>query len=122
MKRTAGVVVVVALAAAGLVGCAPTSLVVEGSSVTVASAQAFTSLNDQTTFGNTAANASIAGAVLSGFTYYDDSPALVRDESFGHVEVVAQAPFTVTYTVNDSNIPLYDYDRVTAAVTLRTEF
>lgn len=69
--------------------------------MSVASAQAFTSFNDQTTFGNTAANTSIAGAVTSGFTYYDDTPALVPDESFGHFEIVAQNPFTVTYTVNE---------------------
>ena len=69
--------------------------------MTVASAQPFTSLNEQTTYGNTAANASLIAAVNSGFTYYDDTPALQRDESFGHIEVVAEAPFTVKYTVND---------------------
>ena len=100
MRLAIGATVVVALTAVGLTGCAPTSLVVEGSTVTVASAQAFTSFNDQTTYGNTPANASITAAASSGFTYYDDTPALVRDESFGHIEVVSQNPFTVTYTVN----------------------
>ncbi len=88
------------LAAGTLSACAPTSLVVQGSTVTVASAQPFTSFNDQTTYGNTAANTGVVGAVTSGFTYYDDGPTLVRDESFGHIEVVSQNPFTVSYTVN----------------------
>ncbi len=99
-KQSASALIVLALGAASLTACAPTSLVVEGSTVTVASAQPFTSFNDQTTYGNTPANASVAGAVNSGFTYYDDTPALVRDESFGHFEVVSQDPFAVTYTVN----------------------
>lgn len=90
-----------ALSAVALSGCAPTSLVVDGSAVTVATPQPFTSFNDQTSYGSTAANAEIVGATNSGFTYYDDSSALVRDESFGHFEVVAQDPFTVQYTVNE---------------------
>ena len=85
----------------GMSACTPSTLVVEGSTVTVASSQAFTSYNDQTSFGSTAANAEIVGATNSGFVYYDATSTLVRDESFGHIEVVAQNPFTVTYTVND---------------------
>lgn len=100
MKRAAVALGVFGLVAATLSACAPTSLVVEGSTVAVASAQAFTSFNDQTAYGNTPANTSVVGAVTSGFTYYDDGPELVRDESFGHIEVVSQNPFTVSYTVN----------------------
>jgi peptide/nickel transport system substrate-binding protein len=77
------------------------SLVVDGSSVTVASAAAFTSFNDQTSFGNTAANRAIVGATNAGFAYYDDEAKLVRDESFGRFEVVSQSPFTVKYTIAD---------------------
>ena len=69
--------------------------------MTVATPQAFTSFNDQTSFGSTAANAEIVNATNGGFVYYDDSSTLVRDESFGHIEVIAQDPFTVKYTVND---------------------
>lgn len=90
-----------ALAALTLAGCAPTSLVVEGSSVTVASGQPFTSYNDQTAHGSTAANAAVVGATNAGFSYYDDASALIRDESFGHYEIVSQDPFSVRYTVND---------------------
>jgi peptide/nickel transport system substrate-binding protein len=89
-----------ALAALALAGCAPTSLVVEGSTVTVASGQPFTSYNDQTAYGSSAANAAVVGATNAGFSYYDDASALVRDESFGHYEIVSQEPFSVRYTVN----------------------
>ena len=92
ITRAAIATVVLAVTATSLTACSEPSLVVAGSTVTVASAQDFTSLNDQTTLGNTVANASIVGAVNGGFTYYDDTPALVRDESFGHFEVVAQSP------------------------------
>ena len=87
------------MAATVLSGCAEQSLVVDGSTVTVASDQPFTSFNDQTTFGNTPANASIIGATNAGFTYYDDASELVRDESFGEIEIVSQEPFAVRYTV-----------------------
>lgn len=93
--------VALATAVFGLTACTSSSLVVAGSAVTVASTQAFTSLNDQTSVGNTPANVSITAAVNSGFTYYDDTPALRFDESFGHIEVVAEQPFTVRYTVNE---------------------
>lgn len=82
-------------------GCAEQSLVVDGSTVTVASEQAFTSANDKTTYGNTPANTAIVAATSAGFNYYDDGPSLVRDESFGHYEVVSQQPFSVEYTVNE---------------------
>jgi peptide/nickel transport system substrate-binding protein len=99
MQRVVAAGVVLVVATAALSGCATTSLVVDGSTVTVASAQPFTSFNDQTTFGNTPANSGIVEATNAGFTYYDDQPALVRDESFGHYEIVSNDPFTVRYTI-----------------------
>lgn len=100
-KRAAAAIVVLAALALGLTGCTPSTRVVAGSTVTVASPQSFTSFNDQTSYGSTAANAEIVGATNSGFVYYDATSTLVRDESFGHIEVVAQDPFTVRYTVNE---------------------
>lgn len=90
----------VAIAALLLSGCS-TSLVVDGSTVTIAASQPFTSFNDRTTFGNTAENLSIVAATNSGFNYYNDVPELVRDESFGHYEIVSQDPFAVRYTIAD---------------------
>ena len=101
--ESSAVVRAAALAAAvlcvtALSGC-ETSLVVDGSVVTVASSTPFTAYNDQTSFGNTPANASIVGATNSGFAYYDDESNLVRDESFGHYQIVSEEPFSVRYTV-----------------------
>lgn len=89
------------LAAALLSGCTEQSLVVDGSTVTIASSQATTSLNDRTTFGNTPANAAVVAAAGSGFTYYNADRELVRDESFGEFEIVSNEPFSVRYTVNE---------------------
>ncbi|MGV8970565.1 MAG: ABC transporter family substrate-binding protein [Microbacteriaceae bacterium] len=84
-----------------LPGCAPRVVVVEGSSVTMAIEQPVTSLNDKTSAGNSASNASIVYATNSRFFYYDDAPSLVPDESFGQVKVVSENPLTVTYTINE---------------------
>lgn len=73
----------------------------DGSSVTVALEQSVTSLNDKTSAGNSASNVSISYATNSRFFYYNDEPALVRDESFGRVEVVSESPLMVTYTINE---------------------
>ncbi len=88
----------VAAAVLLLSGCS-TSLVVDGSTVTVAAPQPFTSYNDRTTFGNTPENLGIVAATNANFTYYNDVPELVRDESFGHYEIVSQDPFAVKYTI-----------------------
>ena len=82
-----------------LTGCGPQRHVVSGSDVTIASAQAFTSLNPVTSYGNTVANRSIDFATNSRFNYYDSSATLVRDESFGSYRVVSEDPLTVRYTI-----------------------
>ena len=73
--------------------------VVDGSEVIVASSEPFTSYNDRTAFGNTAANNAIVAATNSSFSYFDDDRELVADESFGHYEVVSDSPFSVRYTL-----------------------
>lgn len=92
----------VAASALVLSGCAaPQSEVVEGSSITVAWNQAFYTYNSNTSFGNATANANIVYMTNAGFNYYNNEPALVRDESFGTYEVVSEDPLTVQYTIND---------------------
>ncbi|WP_426320249.1 ABC transporter family substrate-binding protein [Microbacterium sp. E-13] len=102
----------VALAAAGALvisGCAPSggdegaddSGLVEGSSITAAWNQAFYSMNGNTSFGNATANNNINYLVLDGFNYYDNTPQLVKNESFGSYELVSEDPLTVKYTVNE---------------------
>ena len=101
MIKFASLAACAVLAAALLSGCTEQSLVVDGSTVTIASSQATTSLNDRTTFGNTPANAAVVAAAGSGFTYYNADRELVRDESFGEFEIVSNEPFSVRYTVNE---------------------
>ncbi|WP_328821548.1 ABC transporter family substrate-binding protein [Microcella pacifica] len=92
----------VAASALVLSACAaPQSEVVEGSSISVAWNQAFYSYNPDTSFGNATANANIVYMSNSGFNYYNNEPALVRDESFGTYEIVSEDPLTVQYTIND---------------------
>jgi peptide/nickel transport system substrate-binding protein len=95
-------VATVAASALVLSACAaPQSEVVEGSSISVAWNQAFYSYNPDTSFGNATANANIVYMSNSGFNYYNNEPALVRDESFGTYEIVSEDPLTVQYTIND---------------------
>ncbi|MBH0131247.1 ABC transporter family substrate-binding protein [Salinibacterium sp. NK8237] len=83
-----------------LAGCVPQqSPTIEGSALTVAVTEPYTSGNPATSFGTSDTNATIAYATGSGFTYFDDDSQLVRDESFGHFEKVSDDPLAVTYTV-----------------------
>lgn len=79
----------------------PGAEIVEGSSITIAWNQAFYSYNADTSFGNATANANIIYMTNAGFNYYNNEPALVRDESFGTYEVINEDPLTVQYTIND---------------------
>ncbi len=90
------ILVVVGLA---LSGC--TSTVAKGSTVRVAVSQPFSSYNAKTSFGNVAANSSIVAATNSQFNFYDNRPALQKDESFGTYQVVSRDPFRVKYTIRD---------------------
>ena len=101
-----------ALAAAALVtasslalaGCATDggSGLDEGTSVSVAWNQPFYSYNAGTSYGNATANANITYMTLSGFNYYDNTPELVKDESFGSYELVSEDPLTVKYTLSEN--------------------
>jgi peptide/nickel transport system substrate-binding protein len=74
---------------------------VEGSSITAAWNQAFYSANGNTSFGNATANNNINYLTYSGFNYYNNTPELVQDTSFGSYELVSEDPLTVTFTVSE---------------------
>ncbi|TBN57347.1 ABC transporter family substrate-binding protein [Glaciihabitans arcticus] len=97
-SSAAAISLVVALALL-LTGCGPQRHVVTGSDVTIASNQAFTSLNPVTSYGNTIANRSIDHVTNSRFNYYDNTSTLVRDESFGSYRVLGEDPLTVRYEI-----------------------
>ncbi|MWB98133.1 ABC transporter family substrate-binding protein [Agromyces sp. MMS17-SY077] len=74
----------------------------EGTSVTVAWNQAFFSANGNTSYGNATANNNINYLTQAGFWYYDNTPELQWDESFGTVELESEDPLTVKYTLADT--------------------
>jgi peptide/nickel transport system substrate-binding protein len=107
IKRISAAVALTAAGALVISGCAADgggdtgddSGLVEGSSITAAWNQAFFSMNGNTSFGNATANNNINYLVLDGFNYYNNTPELVQNTSFGTYELVSEDPLTVSYTV-----------------------
>lgn len=93
---------IAATTALALSGCTnTTTIIVAGSEVVVAVAAPLTSLNPATSYGrSTATNGDVAYLTGTGFGYYDDTGAVVDDDSFGTAEIVAEDPLTVRYTVS----------------------
>lgn len=77
------------------------SEVVEGSTASVGWDQSFFSYNAATAYGAVPANSTIVYATNSGFAYYDNTPALVKDESFGTYTKISDDPLIVQYTIAD---------------------
>ncbi len=105
IKRIGAAIAAVGAVALVLSGCsapAADSGLDKGTSVSVAWNQAFFSYNGDTSFGNATANNNIIGMANSWFYSYDNTPKLVKDESFGTYELVSEKPLTVKYTVNDN--------------------
>jgi len=107
MKRISAAVALTAVGALVISGCAATegggddSGLVEGSSITAAWNQAFYSYNGNTADGNATANNNINYLTLDGFSYYNDTPELVQNTSFGSYEMVSDDPLTIKYTIAD---------------------
>ena len=102
IKRLVAAAATVAVGALILSGCAaPQSEIVEGLSLSVAWNQPFYSANGFTSFGNATANNNINYATYAGFNYYDNTPKLVKDTSFGTYEKISDDPLVVKYTIAD---------------------
>jgi len=100
--RIATAIAVAVGAALTLSACVPQqSVTIDGSELTVAVSQPYTSGNPATAYGSSETNSSVAYATHTGFTYFNDKSELVRDESFGRFEKVSDDPLAVTYTVAD---------------------
>lgn len=82
-----------------LTGCS-TPTVIEDSSVTVAVSQAFFSLNDKTSYGNSPANSQVLQATSSRFVDYDEESELATDSSFGTYRLLSNDPLTVRYMIS----------------------
>jgi peptide/nickel transport system substrate-binding protein len=108
IKRISAAVALTAAGALVISGCAAgggdsgdDSGLVEGSSITAAWNQAFYSYNGNTSFGNATANNNINYMALDGFAYYNDTPELVQNTSFGSYEKISDDPLTIKYTIAD---------------------
>lgn len=82
-----------------LSGCTAVPLV-EDSTITVAVSQAFFSLNDRTSYGDSPANTGVLQATSSRFSAYDAESELVADPSFGSYQLLSSDPLTVRYTID----------------------
>jgi len=76
------------------------------STVILQSAGEITSLNSSTNDGNTTYNGVVSYLTGAGFTYYDNSPKLVRNTTFGTMAVTKNTPtdFRITYTVKPGRV------------------
>lgn len=105
IKRFAAGGVLLATGALVLSACTPTTApgaeIVEGTSITAAWNQPFYSANGNTSFGNATANNNINYMTYSGFNFYDNTPELQQDTSFGSYELVSEDPLQVQYTINE---------------------
>ncbi|MBX9244171.1 ABC transporter family substrate-binding protein [Actinotalea ferrariae] len=101
MRRIGAAGALVATGALVLSACAtPTqSAIEEDTRLTVGWNQPFFSYNESTSNGNATANAVIKYLTVGSFQYYNNEPALVKDESYGTIEKLSDDPLTVKYTI-----------------------
>lgn len=77
----------------------------EGGTITVAETNQFFSFNPNTANGNTDINSKVVTyPTRADFTYLTPEFEIVKDESFGHYEVLSEDPLTVQYTVNEGQV------------------
>jgi peptide/nickel transport system substrate-binding protein len=103
IKRLAAIGAVVAAGALVLAGCSSggSSEVVSGTSVSAAQNGAMTTMNALTATGYSTYNSNISYMFQSTFNYYDNTPKLVKNTSFGTYKKVSSDPLTIKYTIND---------------------
>lgn len=104
IKRASAVVAGLAAGALVLSGCSVPyqSEVIEGTEITVAWNDLIDNFNQNSAAGNNTANAVVLYMMNSGFMYYNNEPALVRNTDFGTFEKISDEPLTVKYTINDN--------------------
>lgn len=101
IARLAAGVGIVAAGALVLAGCSNPyeSEVVENTEITVAYNSGFFHFNDDSSAGNNTANGNIKYMTDTSFSYYNNTPELVRNTDFGSFEKVSDDPLTVEYTI-----------------------
>lgn len=112
MKKFRGSALVAGLSALALTlsGCAaPSDLTPSESAseavvaplITVGWNDIIDNFNTASAAGNNVANSLTMYLTQSGFNYYDNTPALVKNTEYGNYEIVTEDPLTVKYTIND---------------------
>ncbi len=112
MKKFRGSALVAGLSALALTlsGCAaPSDLTPSESAseavvaplITVGWNDIIDNFNTSSAAGNNVANSLTMYLTQSGFNYYDNTPALVKNTEYGNYEIVTEDPLTVKYTIND---------------------
>lgn len=98
-------VALVATAAAGLVaGALVPANAATRSTVVIVTSNALTGLNTTVDEMNLTINGDVSYLQGFGFYYYDNSPKLVKNTTFGSYRVISQNPFKVRYTVNSGKV------------------
>jgi peptide/nickel transport system substrate-binding protein len=92
---------VVAAGAIVLSGCGNPyqSEVVEGTEITTAYNSGFFHFNDDSSAGNNTANGNVKYMTDTSFSYYNNTPELVKNTDFGSYEKTSDDPLTVEYTI-----------------------
>ncbi len=102
LNRSAKIAFAVASVTALVLGVAAPAVAATRTTVVIVASNALTSLNSGTPDTNLVTNSDVAYLTGSGFVYYDDKKALVRNTTFGTFKVVknSNTDFRVQYTVN----------------------
>jgi peptide/nickel transport system substrate-binding protein len=98
-------VALVATVAAGLItGSLLPANAATRSTVVIVTSNALTGLNPTVDSMNLTINGDVNYLQSFGFYYYDNSPKLVKNTTFGNYRVVSQKPFKIRYTVNPGKV------------------
>lgn len=97
---------VVAAGAIVLSGCGNPyqSEVVEGTEITTAYNSGFFHFNDDSSAGNNTANGNVKYMTDTSFSYYNNTPELVKNTDFGSYEKTSDDPLTVKYTITSDAV------------------
>ena len=98
-------VALVATAAAGLVaGALLPANAATRSTVVIVTSNALTGLNPSVSEMNLTINTDVSYLQGFGFYWYDASPKLVKNPTFGSYKIISQKPFRVQYKVNPGKV------------------
>ncbi|MEY3400136.1 MAG: hypothetical protein RLZZ486_604, partial [Actinomycetota bacterium] len=104
VTRIAKVAIATAAAAGLAVGTLSPANAATRSTVVLVTSNQLTGLNPSVVNMNLTFNSEVAYMQGFGFNYYDNSPKLVDNKTFGSYKIVSQKPFKVQYTVNKGKV------------------